>query len=279
MTASSGCGRGLGRVASVCALVGALFLGAIDVAEARKFRRTLSRGSKGSDVRALEIRVAGWFREGRKTPLRVDRYFGGRTVRAVKAYQRHYGLTVDGIAGPQTFRSLHKLEDRNGSTAHFDWSEFKQKRVSRCRRGNRFANTFKGGRVKAAKVRRNVRRLMWRLEAMRAKAGGRWIRIDSGFRSVAYNRCVGGARLSQHLYGTATDITVNGIDAHRTRNIARHSQFHGIACYRSNRHTHLDIRIENRDLRKTRFWWWPERDKRGRDLDSVGKPCRGERRR
>ncbi len=44
------------------------------------------------------------------------------------------------------------------------------------------------------------------LEAIRAQAGGRPLRIVSGYRSPSSNAAVGGARRSQHLKGTAADI-------------------------------------------------------------------------
>lgn len=44
------------------------------------------------------------------------------------------------------------------------------------------------------------------LECVRAKTGGRPLRIVSGYRSPAYNRRIGGARNSQHIYGRAADL-------------------------------------------------------------------------
>ncbi|MGH2735679.1 MAG: D-Ala-D-Ala carboxypeptidase family metallohydrolase [Actinomycetota bacterium] len=244
------------------------------------FDRTLSRGARGRDVRALEIRVAGWYPRAAKRRLHVNRRFGRRTTRAVKAYQRHYGLAVDGIAGPQTFRSLRRLQDRDGSTAHFRWSEFEQHRNASCsRRANSYAGGFRGGRVGPTRVKRNVRRVMWRLEAVRAKGRSRPIEIVSGFRSVAYNRCISGATRSQHLYGTGVDVRMLRASASRLRRLARRSQIHGIECYASASHSHFDLRIENRALRGERYWWWPERDRYGRELSSDGSVCRGEKKR
>jgi N-acetylmuramoyl-L-alanine amidase len=40
---------------------------------------------------------------------RVDGIFGPRTVAAVEAFQRNAGLTVDGVAGPDTVRSLRRV--------------------------------------------------------------------------------------------------------------------------------------------------------------------------
>lgn len=40
---------------------------------------------------------------------------------------------------------------------------------------------------------------------------GRPVTINSGYRTEAHNRAVGGASYSQHKYGTAADIAVSGV--------------------------------------------------------------------
>ena len=40
---------------------------------------------------------------------------------------------------------------------------------------------------------------------------GRPVHITSGYRTAAHNKSVGGAAYSQHLYGRAADIRVQGI--------------------------------------------------------------------
>jgi hypothetical protein len=121
-----------------------------------------------------------------------------------------------------------------------------------------------------------VRRLMWRLEAVRKKARGKAIGINSGFRSVAYNDCIGGARASQHMYGTAADARQVEVTNRRQRWLAKRSQFHGIGCYSSQTHNHLDLRMDNGDLPSQQHVWWPDRDAKGRELDEAGIPCWGE---
>ena len=48
--------------------------------------------------------------------------------------------------------------------------------------------------------------LIGRLERLRNLCGGRPLRIVSGYRDQAYNRAVGGAPFSQHIYNRAADI-------------------------------------------------------------------------
>lgn len=245
-------------------------------AAAYPFDRTLTVGSRGKDVRALEVRIAGWFPARSQKLLVVDRSFGRRTFRALKAFQRHKDLIVDGVGGPQTFAALGALEDGDGSTKHFGWGEFKQRNNPGCSRANRFAGTFRGGAVAAPAVRAHVRRLMWRLEAIRAKAGGAPIEVTSGFRSRAYNRCIDGARWSQHTYGFAADFRIAGVGAHRERRLVKRSQIHGLQCYPSDSYNHIDLRMENRKLPWLHHWWWPDTDRRGRHLTPDGGNCWGE---
>lgn len=246
-------------------------------AAAYSFKRPLKLGDSGRDVRALQVRVAGFFPRGNHRHFRINGTFDMKTKNAVTAFQGFYGLAADGVAGELTFAMLQRLEDKDGSTAHFDWGEFTQNANSSCSaKANAYAGTFEGGMVAPSVVKKNVRRLMWRLEAIRAKAGGKSIGINSGFRSVAYNDCIGGARSSQHLYGTAADNRVAEIPNRRARNLAKISQVSGIGCYSSLSHNHFDIRLENRKLSSSAFWWWPDRDDAGRDLDESGIPCWGE---
>lgn len=66
--------------------------------------RTMRRGDKGEDVRALQILLAGRGCNGKMhTP---DGAFGPNTEGAVKIYQEKVGLTVDGVAGTNTWNKL-----------------------------------------------------------------------------------------------------------------------------------------------------------------------------
>jgi zinc D-Ala-D-Ala carboxypeptidase len=260
----------------VCLAIAAGFL-RVSPAWAYEFSSSLRSGDSGGDVRRLQVRIAGWYSIGDRHYFPIDGDFGPATEGAVKAFEAFHDLKVDGVAGSEVFEILGRLEDKNGSTHHFDFSEFTQNYNPMCgAKANAYEGTFNGGMVAPARVKRHVRRLMWRLEALRAKAGAHPVGINSGFRSAAYNNCIGGASSSQHMYGTAADNRVAETTNRRARSLAKHSQVHGIGCYARLSHNHFDLRMDNKDLPSTRAFWWPKRNKRGNDLDSSGRPCWGE---
>jgi N-acetylmuramoyl-L-alanine amidase len=69
----------------------------------------------GDDVASLQARLQDL---GFYTGL-VDGYFGLQTHNALNSYQREYGLSADGICGPETLRSLYFLGSRvTGGSPH-----------------------------------------------------------------------------------------------------------------------------------------------------------------
>ena len=199
-----------------------------------------------TQVRELQVRIAGWAATSpRKVYLSIDGVLGPKTTAALKRFQQAYGLITDGIAGPVVWRALYALERADGSTIHFRWSEF----VSHD------GSCFAGGKVRPARVRENVRRTMYKLEALRKKAGHYPMRVNSGFRSVRHNAAIRGEKNSQHIYGIAADVRVPAVDSHRLAELAKSCGFSGVKAYGPNTHVHLDSRIEYAygALR----WWWP----------------------
>jgi zinc D-Ala-D-Ala carboxypeptidase len=215
-----------------------------DVTRAYPWSRTLRQGDTGADVTELQIRVAGWAADGpAQVFVAADGDFGPATAAAVKRFQAAYGLAADGVAGPATQGQLNALESSDGSTAHFDWSEFT----------DRVSGTFDGGKAGAATVKENVRRLMYKLEAVRVKLGNRPITVNSGFRSIAHNQQVGGATNSMHLYGVAADLAVSGVANKTVYQKAETSGFSGLEAYTED-HQHVDSRVEY--PYGSQFWWW-----------------------
>ncbi|MDP9795017.1 zinc D-Ala-D-Ala carboxypeptidase [Catenuloplanes nepalensis] len=161
--------------------------------------RTLRSGMSGEDVRQLQIRVAGWVDSGEV--LAIDGDYGARTAAAVAKFQAGYGLSNDGVAGPQTFNQIYALQDDDCTPIHFTFAEA----TASATCGSQAS--LQGGAVSATQVRANLIRSMWRAEALRRKLGNAPLVVSSGFRSVACNAQVGGSSGSRHTYGDALDFT------------------------------------------------------------------------
>lgn len=161
--------------------------------------RTLNQGMSGPDVTQLQIRVAGWVAQGEV--LAVDGEYGPKTAAAVARFQQGYGLTADGVAGSQTFAKLYDLQDDDCTPVHFSYDEVT--RSGTC--GSQAS--LSGGSVPAETVRENLKRGMWKAEALRHKLGDHAINVTSGFRSQSCDRAVGGSGTGRHTYGDALDLT------------------------------------------------------------------------
>lgn len=71
-------------------------------------------GSRGDEVRKIQkkLKELGYYTGS------VDGIFGSNTQKAVKAFQRNCGLTVDGIAGPKTLLYLGLGSSSSGSSQY-----------------------------------------------------------------------------------------------------------------------------------------------------------------
>jgi zinc D-Ala-D-Ala carboxypeptidase len=157
------------------------------------WNRNLSQGANGEDVRQLQIRIAGY--PGYGAVLGLDGDFGPATRAALVRFQQAYGLTADGVAGPQTYTRLYALQDDDCTPVNFSYPEL-----------NRCNSDWSGGAVSAGTARANALVNMWKLQAMRHALGDRPIIITGGFRSRTCNNNAGGSATSRHLYGDAADL-------------------------------------------------------------------------
>jgi len=158
--------------------------------ECYTWSRTLG---SGSDVARLQIRVAGW--AGYGVNMAIDGDYGAQTAAAVTGFQRAYGLVADGVAGPATYSKVYALQDPDCTPIHFSYAEASDN----CGRG-----LNSSGSASLATVNENLKRVMWRAEALRHQLGDRPLRVTSGFRDKACD----GSPYGQHTYGTALDLVL-----------------------------------------------------------------------
>lgn len=128
----------------------------------------------------------------------IDGKFGQLSTTATRAFQADYGLTADGIAGADTEKALKhavtygmpaKKEITWGSIRYFKKSEFACKCGKHC---DGYPAEIDMTMVKIC-------------DTIRERVG-KPLRVNSGLRCEAHNAAVGGAKASQHLYGTACDL-------------------------------------------------------------------------
>ncbi len=187
--------------------------------------------------------------------LEPDGIFGLNTLRAVRDFQADQDMKVDGIVGHFTQMAIfdalnHIPTPAKPRSENFTLADF----ISSAD-----ADTVNNGIPQ--RYWSNIQTVMDRLEIVRKSIGYLDIIIRSGYRSPIYNRQVGGARASQHLYGKAVDIYVK--DRIITcSDLANQIYFddglkvlfggYGLG---SDTNVHLDIR-ERKDPMKPVIWWY-----------------------
>lgn len=148
-------------------------------------------------------------------------------------------------------------------TAHFKMEEFSSPTVGANGKAN-----YRVRRKVPAKYSQAVTTLMKELEIIRAKLGGKSVRIASGWRDKAFNGLnAGRASRSKHLYGQAADIQVKGLKPNRvywvisdliTAGLVLPG---GLACYST--FVHYDTRGRYPNGRMARWKPSPKRPARG----------------
>ena len=70
-------------------------------------------GSRGEEVRQIQTKLKRWgYYNGN-----IDGIYGSQTLEAVKYFQRKNGLTVDGIAGPATLKTMGIYSSSSSSSS------------------------------------------------------------------------------------------------------------------------------------------------------------------
>lgn len=84
-------------------------------------------------------------------------------------------------------------------------------------------------------------RLLVLLQTLRDKVQ-KPIIVHSGYRTPTYNKKVGGSPKSQHMEGTAADISITGMKPAEIAKIAEEVGFDGIGIYTKQGFVHVDTR-------------------------------------
>ena len=145
------------------------------------------------------------------TPLVNDGLAGWRTMEAVGLYQQAMGLPMTGIVDRTTYGEICQWvgpapepEEEGTQTGTFwDEIEFFAEAEFACKCGGRYCNGY------PARMREEVVQLCDKAR----KHFGRPGHIISGLRCQIHNANEGGVANSQHMYGEACDLQIEGVGA------------------------------------------------------------------
>ena len=165
----------------------------------------------------------------------IDGKWGQLSQTATKVFQADYGLEADGICGAATQKAMKHAVTYGmpiKETKALSWDDIKyfERREFRCKCGK-----CGGYPVEPS----------WDLLLILDKIREHFkapVRINSGIRCEAHNKSVAGASKSQHLYGTAADIRVDGVSPAKVAEYAETllPNTGGIGIYST--FTHVDVR-------------------------------------
>lgn len=186
------------------------------------------------------------------SPGAVDGINGSKTASAVRAFQEAEALTADGIPGIKTWAALKdavgndrfapdKSAPASGQpsdteadpTAPGFWVGIRHitRKECRCKCSGQYCNGY------PAEMQEAVVRIA---DAAREHFG-RPVHVVSGLRCERWNAIQGGVANSQHMYGEAMDIRIDGVDSETLRQFVSQQPGHRYSYRINDTNVHFDI--------------------------------------
>ena len=164
----------------------------------------------------------------------IDGIDGKKTQAALAAFRADYGVGEDGLVGAVAGTIAKLDKPRSGSwwddIKHFRRDEFK------CKCGGRYCNGY------PAEMQEAVVKIA---DAARAHFG-KPAHVVSGLRCQKWNAHEGGVANSQHMYGEAIDLRVDGVDSETLRQFGASQPDHRYSYRINSTNVHFDIPPGNR---------------------------------
>ena len=179
----------------------------------------------------------------------IDGQWGRMSTEACRAFQADYGLTPDGICGTMTQKMLigaisgtaakverhaEVVQEATGKpkTGTF-WDEIRYftREEFRCKCGGRYCNGY------PAEMQEAVGKIA---DAARAHFG-RPAHVISGLRCRQWNAHEGGVANSQHMYGEAIDLRIDGVGSEELRQFVATQPGHRYSYCINTTNVHFDI--------------------------------------
>ena len=179
----------------------------------------------------------------------IDGQWGRMSSAACRAFQADYGLTPDGICGTMTQKMLigaiagtavkverpaeaeHKATDKPKTGTFWDDIRYFTREEFACKCGGRYCNGY------PAEMQEAVVKIA---DAARAHFG-RPAHVISGLRCQKWNAHEGGVANSQHMYGEAIDLRIDGVDSETLRQFVAKQPGHRWSYCINSTNVHFDI--------------------------------------
>lgn len=179
----------------------------------------------------------------------IDGQWGRMSTEACRAFQSDYGLTPDGICGAMTQKML--IGAISGTAAKVErpaeaeqeatekpktgtfWDEIRYftRPEFKCKCGGKYCNGY------PAEMQEAVVKIA---DAARAHFG-RPAHVISGLRCRQWNAHEGGVANSQHMYGEAIDLRIDGVDSETLRQFVSTQPGHRYSYCINSTNVHFDI--------------------------------------
>lgn len=149
------------------------------------------------------------------SPGGVDGVVGQKTGGAISVFQSDYGIPVTGQPDEKTCKLLlaavagtaSKVDKPNATGTWWDGIKYFKREEFRCKCGGRYCNGYPYEMQQA---------VVMIADAARAHFG-KPAHVVSGLRCRKWNEHEGGVANSQHMYGEAIDLRIDGVDSETLR--------------------------------------------------------------
>lgn len=182
----------------------------------------------------------------------VDGVAGPATKSATAMFQKDYGLEQDGVIGPATKEMLLEAvygnvakrvtvtqsgtESTSKTGTFWDNIRYFTREEFKCKCGGRFCNGY------PAEMQEEVVRIADAARDHFGKPG----HVISGLRCSQWNAHEGGVGNSQHMFGEAIDLQIDGVDSETLRQFVSTQPNHRYSYRINSTNVHFDIPAKNR---------------------------------
>ena len=170
----------------------------------------------------------------------VDGIWGRLSTEATKEFQTAYGLAEDGMFGPATEKRILEViasgerpVEKEPEEAPDWWKEIRYftREEFKCKCGGQYCDGYPAEMQEAVVKIADAARLHF----------GRPAHVISGLRCERWNAHEGGVANSQHMYGEAIDLRIDGVDSETLRQFVSTQPGHRYSYRINSTNVHFDI--------------------------------------